>query len=130
MSASSPALPSRCPTTDRLVELLDGKDGVTEGSAERAGEAEPLSRHAADCPMCSVTWARVQAGHAALGELNLPAPQPATLERLARAVLPEVARDLAPRRGGLLAVGPPRVLALVLVLILLSGALLWFLSRP
>ncbi|MFO0577583.1 MAG: hypothetical protein U1A78_26565 [Polyangia bacterium] len=130
MSTSSPAPLSRCPTTDRLVELLDGfapdgasgGTGAPDGSGEHAGAVESLPQHTADCPLCSVTWAKVQAGYAALGELTVPAPQPASLERLARAVLPEVTRDLAPRRRGPLALGPVGALLMLLVLAVLGGA--------
>jgi hypothetical protein len=122
MSTSSPAPLSRCPTSDRLVDLLDGfaPDGGSDGS-ERSGSGESLPQHAADCPMCSVTWARVQAGYAALGELPIPVPQPAALERLARAVLPEVTRDLVPRRRGPLA-GVTLTAVLVLLALVALGA--------
>lgn len=106
MLAQSPAPPSRCPTTDCLVELLD----------ERTG-SESLRQHTAECPMCSVTWARIRSGHSALAALSLQAPQPATLERLARAVLPEVERDLRASRGG-----AALRLVLPLLLLLLLGA--------
>lgn len=137
MSSSSPAPLSRCPTTDRLVELLDGfapggaggGTCATDGSGEHSGAVESLPQHTADCPMCSVTWAKVQAGYAALGELTVPAPQPVVLERLARTVLPEVTRDLVPRRRGPLARGPAGAVLVLLVLAVLGGALALLLGR-
>jgi hypothetical protein len=71
--------------------------------------------------MCSVTWAKVQAGHAALAGLPLAAPQVVVLERLARAVLPEVARDLAPRRSDT----AKKVAIAAGVLLILLALLLW-----
>ena len=59
----------------------------------------------------------------------MPVPQPAALERLARAVLHEVTRDLAPRRSGRLALGSSGALLVLLVLAVLGGALVLFLVR-
>lgn len=117
----SPAPMSRCPTADQLVELLDpGATGCAGAAATEATQA--LQQHTVDCPMCSVTWAKVQAGHAALAELPLAAPQVVVLERLARAVLPEVARDLAPRRPK---TGKKVAIAAVVVLLILLALIFW-----
>lgn len=116
----SPAPLSRCPTADQLVELLDvGSAGCEGAAATEASQA--LQQHTVDCPMCSVTWAKVQAGHAALADLPLAAPQVVVLERLARAVLPEVARDLAPRRSDT----AKKVAIAAGVLLILLALLLW-----
>lgn len=116
----SPAPMSRCPTADQLVELLDPGAAGCEGSGSKE-EAQALQQHTVDCPMCSVTWAKVQAGHAALAALPITAPQVVVLERLARAVLPEVARDLAPRRPQT----RKKVAIATGVLLLLLALLLW-----
>lgn len=116
----SPAPMSRCPTADQLVELLDAGAADCKG-AEATQAALSLQQHTVDCPMCSVTWAKVQAGHAALGALPIAVPQVTVLERLARAVLPEVARDLAPRRPRTL-----QTLSIAGVVLLILLALLLF----
>lgn len=116
----SPAPMSRCPTADQLVELLDrGAAGCEGAGATEATQA--LQQHTVDCPMCSVTWAKVQAGHAALATLPIAAPQVVVLERVARAVLPEVARDLAPRRPKTL----QKVAIAGVVLLILLALILW-----
>lgn len=87
---------SRCPETEKLINLV-----VASPEARRSEPLAALVDHTHDCPLCEVTQKKVEAGYAALGRLvALARPESVALEQIARAVLPAVARDLAPPGNG------------------------------
>ena len=87
---------SRCPETEKLINLV-----VASPEARKTEPLAALVHHTHDCPLCEVTQKKVEAGYAALGRLvALARPETTALEQIARAVLPAVARDLAPPGNG------------------------------
>ena len=87
---------SRCPETEKLINLV-----VASPEARKSEPLAALVHHTHDCPLCEVTQKKVEAGYGALGRLvALARPETAALEQIARAVLPAVARDLAPPGNG------------------------------
>lgn len=109
------ALPlSRCPETEKLINLV-----VASPEARQTAPLAALVEHTHDCPLCEVTQKKVEAGYQALGRLvALARPETAALEQVARAVLPAVARDLAPPGNG----WAIAVAALALLLLLVTTA--------
>lgn len=109
------ALPlSRCPETEKLINLV-----VASPEARKSEPLATLVDHTHDCPLCEVSQKKVEAGYAALGRLvALARPESAALEQIARAVLPAVARDLAPPGNG----WAIALIALALLLLLFTTA--------
>lgn len=124
-AASRPPL-SRCPETEKLIDLigpLASPQTATSPQSEPPSPAhQQLLQHCQDCPpSCSVTLEKMTSGYGAFLS-QTETPQPLQLERIARGILPHIAKDLAsPSRGP--------VLVLVALVFLLMAVASFYLSR-
>ncbi len=124
-AAARPPL-SRCPETEKLIDLI-GPLGPTQTTTNP--QAEPTSpshqqllQHCQDCPLCSVTLEQMTRGSGVVLPSHTETPQPLQLDRLARGLVPHIAKDLAsPSRGP--------VLVLVALVFLLMAVATFYLSR-
>ena len=124
-AASRPPL-SRCPETEKLIDLigpLASPQTATSPQSEPPSPAhQQLLQHCQDCPLCSVTLEKMTSGYGAFLPSQTETPQPLQLERIARGILPHIAKDLAsPSRGP--------VLFLVALVFLLMAVASFYLSR-
>ena len=124
-AASRPPL-SRCPETEKLIDLigpLASPQTATSPQSEPPSPAhQQLLQHCQDCPLCSVTLEKMTSGYGAFLPSQTETPQPLQLERIARGILPHIAKDLAsPSRGP--------VMILVALVFLLMAVASFYLSR-
>lgn len=125
-TAASRAPLSRCPETEKLIDLigpLASPQTATSPQSEPPSPAhQQLLQHCQDCPLCSVTLEKMTCGYGAFLPSQTETPQPLQLERIARGILPHIAKDLAsPSRGP--------VMILVALVFLLMAVASFYLSR-
>jgi len=125
-TAASRAPLSRCPETEKLIDLirpLAPPQTATRPQSEPPSPAhQQLLQHCQDCPLCSVTLEKMTSGYGAFLPSQTETPQPLQLERIARGILPHIAKDLAsPSRAP--------VLVLVALVFLLMAVASFYLSR-
>lgn len=124
-AAARPPL-SRCPETEKLIDLI-GPLGPTQTTTNPQTEPtsprhQQLLQHCQDCPLCSVTLEKMTSGYQAFLPSQTETPQPLQLERIARGILPQIAKDLAsPSRGP--------VYVLVALVFLLMALAAFYLTR-
>jgi len=124
-AASRPPL-SRCPETEKLIDLIGPLASPQTATSAQSKPPSPahqqLLQHCQDCPLCSVTLEKMTSGYGAFLPSRTETPQPLQLERIARGILPHIAKDLAsPSRAP--------VLVLVALVFLLMAVASFYLSR-
>ena len=125
-TAATRAPLSRCPETEKLIDLigpLGALHTTTSAQVESTSPAhQQLLQHCQDCPLCNVTLEKMTSGYGAFLPSQTETPQPLQLERIARGILPHIAKDLAsPSRGP--------VFVLVALVFVLMAVATFYLSR-